>query len=163
MGTAFGEAPSSPTDLVASQDEYRKHVWPICMWPMQWATCSLTLDWHDVTLDNTRKSDVPNTTGLYSLVVQPRVAGHPRCSYLMYVGKAVNLRKRFGQYLTRERLRRPKIIRLLEMYAGYIVFCYSRVEHDELKTMEDRLLSAFIPPCNSQFKGVVQGAQGAFS
>ena len=81
----------------------------------------------------------------------------------MYVGKAVNLRKRFGEYLTRERLRRPKIIRLLEMYAGYIVFCYSRVEHDELETMEDRLLNAFIPPCNSQFKGVVQAAQGAFS
>ena len=163
MSGAFRESKSSPMDLVAGQDEYGKHIWRICLWPMQWATCSSTLDWHEVTLENAGKSNVPNTAGLYSLVVQPSIGGHPSCSYLMYVGKAVNLRKRFGDYLKRERLKRPKIVRLLEMYAGYLVFCYSTVGRDDLETMEAQLINAFVPPCNSEFEGVVQAARGAFS
>ena len=81
----------------------------------------------------------------------------------MYVGKAVNLRKRFGDYLTRERMERPKVVRLLEMYTGHIVFYYSTVDNKDLEKTEEQLLDAFIPPCNSRFTGVVQRARGAFS
>lgn len=154
---------SSPTDLVATQDEYRKHVWPICLWPKQWSTCRLTLQWNNVALDHEWRSEVPDTKGIYSLVVEPEIAGNLSCSYLMYVGRATNLRKRFGDYLTRERTERPKVVRLLEMYTGHIFFYYSTDDNKDLKTTEEQLINAFVPPCNSRFTGVVQGAQGAFS
>ena len=80
----------------------------------------------------------------------------------MYVGKATNLRKRFGDYLTIERTKRAKVARLLEMYTGHIVFYYSTVDNEDLETTEEQLLNAFVPPCNSRFTGIVQRAQGAF-
>ena len=80
----------------------------------------------------------------------------------MYIGKAKNLRKRFGDYLTRERIRRPRVVRLLGMYGGHISFFYSTIDEDLLDDTEDELLNAFVPPCNSQFTGEVQQARGAF-
>ena len=105
---------------------------------------------------------MPQYAGVYSLVVQPGVAGHPTCSYLMYLGKAKDLRQRFIDYLTVERHKRPKIVRLLEKYRGYIQFLYSGVDERELDNMEDRLINAFVPPCNARFTGEINTAKGAF-
>ena len=80
----------------------------------------------------------------------------------MYVGQAKNLHKRFGDYLTRERVRRPKVVRLLEMYGGYIMFFYSKVDQERLDNIEEELINAFVPPCNTKFTGEVQRARGAF-
>ena len=155
---------SSPTDLVASQDEYQKHVWSICLWPAQWETCdqNLQLSWDSVVLNSTHSSKVPEVTGLYSLVIQPGIANHLGCSYLMYLGKTKNLRRRFGEYLTSERTKRPKVLRLLEMYRGYIQFFYSKVDEAILDSMEEQLINAFVPPCNSKFTGELREARGAF-
>ena len=154
----------SPSDLVVSQNEYRNHLWCLCLWPAQWKTCDrdFKLSWDSVALSNEHRSKVPRTTGLYSLVVQPRIAGHSGCSYLMYLGKTENLHRRFGEYLTSERDRRPKMVRLLEVYRGYIHFFYSRVNKTMLDKMEDQLIDAFVPPCNSRFTGDIQKARGAF-
>lgn len=80
----------------------------------------------------------------------------------MYVGKAKNLRVRFGDYLTRERFRRQKIVRILELYSGYLTFFYSTIDENILDDMEEELINAFIPPCNSKFNAYVQRARGAF-
>ena len=103
---------SSPVDMVAAQDEYRTHVWDICLWPRQWLTCNLdlSLSWQSVELNSNQRSEVPQYSGVYSLVIQPGIAGHPACSYLMYLGKAKDLRQRFIDYLNVERHKRPKIV-----------------------------------------------------
>ena len=80
----------------------------------------------------------------------------------MYVGKAKNLRTRFGDYLTRERIRRPKVVRILERYRGHIAFFYSTIDENILDNTEEELINAFVPPCNSIFTGEVQLARGAF-
>ena len=105
---------------------------------------------------------MPTTTGVYSLVIQPRIAGHSGCSYLMYVGKAKNLRARFGDYLTRERIKRPKVVRVLELYSGHLTFFYSTIDETVLDVTEEELINAFVPPCNSKFTADVQRARGAF-
>ena len=105
---------------------------------------------------------MPQHAGVYSLVVQPRVAGHPACSYLMYLGKAKDLRRRFIDYLTVERRKRPKIVGLLEKYRGYIQFFYSDVDEKELDSMEEQLINAFVPPCNARFTGEISTVKGAF-
>lgn len=155
---------ASPVDLVASQDEYNKHVWRMCLWPAQWKTCGshLKLSWNSIVLDSKNKADVPNATGIYSLLIQPGIAKHAACSYLMYLGQATSLRKRFGDYLTRERTKRPKVVRLLEMYPGYIQFCYCKVDKTKLDHIEEQLYNAFVPPCNTKFSGELRRAIGAF-
>ena len=154
----------SPADIVAAQDEYIAHVWDICLWPRQWRICDpeLRLHWQSVELDDSQKSEVPQYAGVYSLVVQPGIAGHPACSYLMYLGKAKDLRRRFSDYLTVERRKRPKISRLLEKYRGYLRFFYSGVDERELVNMEKRLIDAFVPPCNERFTGEINTVKGAF-
>ena len=95
-------------------------------------------------------------------MVQPQIGGHSGSSYLMYVGKAKNLRARFGDYLTRERIRRPKVVRVLELYSGQLTFFYSAIDENVLDDMEEELINAFVPPCNSRFNADVQRARGAF-
>ena len=80
----------------------------------------------------------------------------------MYVGKTTSLRTRFGDYLTTEKIRRSKIVRLLHMYDGYIHFCFCKVREAKLDDIEEQLYSAFVPPCNSQFSGELSRAKGAF-
>lgn len=149
-------------DIITPQDEFRLHCWDICLWPKRWKTSSVSLNWHIVALDDDGRSKVPKTTGIYSLVIQPEIAGHSGCSYLMYVGQATDLRRRFSDYLTTEREKRPKIVRLLRRYHGHISFFYSMVDKKTLDNTEDELINAFIPPCNSRFKGEVQQGYGAF-
>ena len=80
----------------------------------------------------------------------------------MYLGKAINLRKRFYDYLTTEKTKRSKVARLLYMYPEYIRFFYSGIDRRELDRTEEQLFNAFIPPCNSRFTGYVKEARGAF-
>lgn len=154
----------TPIDLVAQQDEYNKHVWRMCLWPTQWnaRSPSAKLVWKTVVLDPSQKSAIPTAPGIYSLLVQPNIANHTGCSYLMYIGKASSLRSRFGNYLTTEKLRRPKIIRLLEMYKDHLHFCYSTVPKAKLDTVEEQLYSAYVPPCNTQFSGELSRSKRAF-
>lgn len=154
----------SPVDFVSNQDEYNNHRWNICLWPAKWKNfdLSINLSWENVILDSQYKSKVPRTTGIYSLVVQPEIVGDHVCSYLMYLGKTKDLRNRFGDYLTTERTKRPKMIRLLHMYNGYIQFFYSRVNESMLDDTEEQLINTLIPPCNTIFTGDVQKAVLAF-
>jgi len=155
---------ATPTDLVADQDEYKSHEWEMCLWPDQWQSfdSQSQLEWQSVALNEGSKPSVPKGSGIYSLTVKPGIANQLECSYLMYVGKAINLRKRFNDYLTTERTNRPKIIRLLQKYKEYIEFCYSKISEAELDEVEEQLINSFIPPCNSKFTGKVGRARGAF-
>jgi len=63
---------------------------------------------------------------IYTLLIQPGIANHPACSYVMYVGPAVDLSKRFGDYLTKERLEsgRPNIVEPLHVYENHVWLCF---------------------------------------
>ena len=74
--------------------------------------------------------------------------------YLMYIGKTDRtLRKRFGEYLAeRDSDRgRPRIIKLLRRYDGFVHFCYAPVKAaTSLARLENKLLDAFVPPANDR-------------
>ena len=155
---------ATPADLVAEQSEYGNHLWEVCLWPAQWESFDQQpqLTWQSVDLDNKSKPTVPIAPGVYSLLVQPGIANHGQCSYLMYVGRSTNLRQRFADYLTTEKSKRPKIVRLLHRCEGYIKFCYSKVSEAMLEDVEEQLYTAFVPPCNSKFSGKLSSVVGAF-
>lgn len=107
---------------------------------------------------------MPASAGIYTLLVQPAVAYHDECSYLMYVGQAVSLKKRFGEYLNAERLEtgRPKLFRLLNIYDQYVWFGFTPIPAQHLDEVEDALIAAHLPPCNDRLPAKVRKAVKAF-
>ena len=122
--------------------------------PDTWKTYSPTHAWQGEKLDSSRINQIPDAPGVYTLILQPGIAEHPACSYLMYVGKAKSLRRRFRDYLTSEKLvtGRPRIFIFLNLYEGFI-FYYTPVKMEALKPVEDSLTDAYQPPLNTEVKG----------
>lgn len=153
-------------DLLDLQDEFKAHTYDITMWPRKWAEYEKDhgCDWQSIKLSREDDTDIPNASGVYSLVVQPSVACHPSCSYMMYVGKAASLRNRFRDYLNERKRRsgRPKIYRLLNKYYEYTWYCFLSLPGGDIDDIEDGLISAFVPPCNTQVPADISPARNAF-
>jgi len=151
-------------DIIQEQDEMKAHEHHFILWPRQWKKYLETHNWKIYRLDAIEKDRIPNRSGVYSLLVQPGIANHPACSYLMYVGKTASLRRRFMDYLN-ERKRetgRPKIFRVLNKYKDYMCFCYTTVCRNDLSGVENNLLIAYIPPNNDQYPAEIRRLTGAF-
>lgn len=131
------------------------HSFTFTLWPQQWATYSASHQWQLTRLDISKRDSVPDSPGIYTLLVRPEVADHPVCSYMMYVGKTVSLRRRFGEYLNKERKPsgRPKIFLFLDMYPNNVWFCSTLVQSSSLNLVESGLRDAYLPPLNDQFAG----------
>lgn len=143
-------------DLIIDQDEAKSHEHTFILWPKLWQEYidnqGFAFNWQECQFLSTEVDGVPNEPGLYTFTIQPRVANHPSCSYLMYIGKTKRtLRQRFREYLKEMQREsgRPKITRLLNKYPANTFFCYAVPQEDApLTNMEEALLGAFIPPCN---------------
>lgn len=136
--------------------------------PDQWAafTIPIKLDWTLLHFRGENLKNVPNTFGgVYSFVVQPNIANHPACSYLLYVGKAKRrtFRARYQDYLQDLKLgaksRRRHVATMLKRWDGYLWFCYARVDDESLiDQIEVSLLTAYLPPNNKDFPGEIGGS-----
>ena len=142
-------------DILKRQGEARDHVQWFALWPRQWATYSKTHIWHQTKLVASERQRVPDRSGIYTLIAKPNVADHPSCSYLMYVGRSNSLRRRFGEYLNKERKPsgRPLMYRFLDIYSEHVWFCFTLVDCSSLESIEIGLRDAYIPPLNDQFSG----------
>ena len=153
-------------DLIDFQDEYASHLYKFVLWPRQWQSFNdqRNFHWTQTPLRVEERTNIPDNSGIYSLLIQPNIARHPGCSYLMYVGKAVSLRRRFNDYLTSERREtgRPMIYRMLNKYSDYLVFCYILIREADLIATEIEIVDAFMPPTNKQFSADINPVRGAF-
>ena len=155
-------------DLIKEQDGLIAHRYAFFLVPEKWETYNLSdpFNWEMHPFQPDQAENIPSEPGIYSFVIQPGIASHPRCSYLMYIGKTKRtLRERFREYF-RERdnpAGRPKIVRLLNKYHGYLHFCCLAIAKKErIGEIEDALINAFLPPCNDQFPAEVRRVIGAF-
>jgi len=156
---------TSSTDFVQAVDVAAGHIIRRAMfWPERWKAFSppptITWKWQSVPFVKTSASSVPkNEHGLYSFVLCPGVASHPRNHFVLYVGKADNmtLRARFQSYFRdMKRVKRPAISFVLTKYFGYLEFCFTPVpQASDIDPGEESLLSALIPPYNTQFRGEI--------
>ena len=155
-------------DILKQQNAIKEHTTSFVLWPKAWATfaCAHLKSWDAVRLRAGNRGAVPGAAGIYTLLVQPGIAKHPGCSYLMYVGQTKDLRRRFGEYLSAERREagRPRILRLLNLYDRYMWFCYAEVDAEHLTASENALLAAHMPPCNDpdQIPAEVRRGRKAF-
>jgi hypothetical protein len=132
------------------------------LFPPAWAGCTLTttLTWNFIRFDPTQSVNVPNDQrGVYSFVVQPGIANHPSCSYLLYVGKTErNFRVRYQEYLRDEVAgidsRRPHVSGMLCKWKGYLWFYYAHIADEaQIVPIEDALLASYLPPTNVEMPG----------
>jgi hypothetical protein len=131
--------------------------------PAHWATYNspLELKWTMTRFDKANAANVPkDDQGVYSFLIQPGIAQHTACSYLMYVGKTEKqgLRKRFQQYFEHipETSRRAHISKLIRQWQDHLWFCYAPItDHNLIDGAEQALLNSYLPPYNHSYRGVV--------
>lgn len=155
-----------PTDLVLQMGEVSLHTHEFVLYPKSWAACSClhSLAWHAVRLQHGQEGGIPHRAGVYTLLIQPGILDHPACSYLMYVGRSKDLRRRFAEYLD-ERKRytgRPLVYRVLALYPAHTWFAYAQVPRQALCEVECNLIAAYIPPANDRLEGDLAPAVRAF-
>jgi hypothetical protein len=140
-------------------DKWQKFIIIQDSFPCKWKIIKLAEECKD-------DLDLNKVPGIYTLLVQPGIASHPSCSYLMYVGQTHNLHLRFLNYLKYEKRirKRPNIFRLLNIYDDHIWFCFTKVAPDELDKYENGLMNAYIPPVNdvNRFPAEMRKLKGAF-
>jgi len=140
------------------------HVKRMVLSPYQWAACSLPVDlsWKAVKFTRRNTTTIPEAKGVYTFIVQPGIANHPCCSYLLYVGETESqtFRRRYRQYLRERRAgdqsRRPHVTDMLEKWDGFLWFCFATIEkHSLIGDVENALLTAYLPPSNKTFPAKV--------
>ena len=137
------------TRMVLSPDHWKKFSSPS------------TLAWDGTKFKPSNANKVPDTkSGVYSFVVQPNIAKHPACAYLMYIGKAQDqsLRERFKQYFAHktDTSRRTNISKMLRLWDRHLWFYFASVtDLTKIDDTEQALLNAYLPPFNSRYKGTV--------
>lgn len=154
---------------IQTQKEFASSRYSFTFWRQQWETFEehIVYEWRSTKLEDSQASNIPLSSGVYTLILKPAIANHPECAYLMYVGKAKSLRRRFREYLTSELRRtpkrRPKIFRTLVIYPDKIHFCFAPISESEIGAAETSLIRAFMPPLNDQLPAEVSKIVRAFS
>ena len=157
--------------MVESEDlanDAAKHRLAFTLWRRQWASYrpSVPLVWKDHPFDAGTKGSIPGKPGVYAFLVQPGIVTGLTMSYLLYLGKSNDLRRRYGEYLREvSSLRsRPKIQRCLSLYSGYVRFSYAAVPDEANRSrIESDLVTALTPPLNSIFPAEIRRAMVAFT
>jgi excinuclease UvrABC nuclease subunit len=144
------------------------HEWRLVLWPLRWQGYSVTgsLTWVSTEFNDNSVSAVPNVPGVYAFLLHPGVPPGLNVSYVMYVGRTGrSLRIRFREYLreSSDPAGRPRILRLLQPYAGFLHFCCATVESPLTPNeVEEQLLSSLLPPVNEQLPAEVSRVMRAF-
>jgi hypothetical protein len=143
------------------------HLKRMILSPFQWKACKLPLElsWNVVKFSRRNAGTVPTTQGVYTFLVQPGIAKHPCCSYLLYVGETADqtFQGRYRQYLNEWRAgdesRRPHITEMLQKWEGFLWFCYATIDNTNvIEDVENALLTAYLPPTNKDFPARVSRA-----
>lgn len=157
-------------DLIEQQDEALSHRIEFFLWPKKWRELveylSGSLEWKVFPFNPESADRVPNKNGIYTFLIQPCIAYHPACSYLVYVGKAERktLRVRFKDYVreVQDPKGRPRILRL-NKHQGHVYFCCTEiVKTSRIEELEKRLISAYLPPYNDNLPAEISRIIKAF-
>lgn len=126
-----------------------------------WSTfdCDQEITWGVIKYEAGKLAELPEANGVYAFVAKPSIAQLADCNYLLYIGKAERqtLKTRCRQYLAEAR--RPKgrmlIKEMLTYWSENLYLYYAQTDEDGISPgdLEEKLLSAYIPPMNSDLPG----------
>lgn len=151
-------------DLLDDCNDAKCYCRKFIMWPRQWERYppSTLLKWQNIRYKKTNLRRLPNSTGVYAFVVRPQVANFDDCNYLLYIGKAKDqtLKTRCPQYLDEIRKPKPRVLiaQMFRLWRKYLFLYYAEVDATkvDITKAEEELLSAFMPPMNSQLPGKLE-------
>ncbi|AMR28253.1 hypothetical protein A0257_14930 [Hymenobacter psoromatis] len=134
-----------------------------------WEADGLVLDnpfipiWSEVKFDRTSASSIPSEMGVYMFIVKslPEALLNYQHRYILYVGQAVNLRKRFGEYFHYANSSKPsdQLKRVMtvvwedKLYFNY--FPTDGFSRADLTSVEFDLIDKIVPPMNKLFRAEV--------
>jgi len=136
------------------------------MSPVQWNGLALPvpLDWTRARFDEGSVDQIPaDKIGVYSFVIEPNIANHPSCAYLMYIGQTTdqNFRTRYQQYLGHQRAEdsnRLLVQFMVKSWPDNLWFYYAPIDDPNLiEETEDQLLMAFKPPIPRAYPAELRG------
>lgn len=160
--------PQSAYDFVDRTKDVLNCRWPFVLRPSGWTsfTSTVQFNWQKVKFDDHYVNLVPDDKiGIYSFVVEPGIANHPGCSYLLYIGmtEKQSFRIRYKQYL-KEPFKpkpRPRIVRMLMTWPEHLYFYYAPLSAGiHVATVEKQLIDAYWPPVNRDLPAGVQAISG---
>ena len=116
------------------------------------------LHWNSIRFDKNQIQHVPNDQrGLYAFIIADQRTFLPPHGCIMYIGIAGrrsrrSLRARYQDYFKPSEVeRRPALGRMIVNWHPILHFHFAPVDDDvtseELEAMEQRLITAFLPPC----------------
>jgi len=130
-------------------------------------------DWHEVkflddsgtNLHSSMDTLPSDSGGIYVFVVKPELIPATHL-YILYIGRTKdtdkqNLRKRCKEYLKDTR---PKVIMMKHLWGKHLHIRYLSLKDNHIITkLENELVKAIFPPCNSEYPGIInKAARAAF-
>jgi len=115
--------------------------------------------WKPVSMQGRLQIQVPTSSGLYAILRVPRVHGLPVEWEIAYVGKTLNLRRRFREHATPWRERSPTV-RASAIYRDpNLEFWYRELNSDLLDRGERELIRRIQPTLNMIRYGAENGTE----
>lgn len=155
--------PSS--DIAISSNDFIEFVFS----PDAWKKVSNSSHtWNEVEFPPVPKDALPTKPGVYIFVVHQELFKFVHSSGLFYIGKAANLRSRMYTYIrelnTEFKLsKRPRVWRMINQWDGHLKIHYTTTEDvAKAEALEESMLTAFIPPFNTQFPATISSTMRAF-
>ena len=143
--------------LTQTRSQAKDHVYNFTLWPKLWEIFNqkLSYSWLRQPFSKSAKGKIPEKSGVYTFVIEPCIANHTSCAFLIYAGKTNNLRKRFTHYIAVKEGSKghsPKLEHGLRQHSkeGYLFFYYSFQRKTTLKKYEQALIDGFVPPWNDK-------------
>lgn len=148
-------------DFIVDAAKKKLHQVTFTLVPADWKAypSTITLKWKLVAFDEKNHSKIPKKSGVYTFVIVPGVARHPRNSLPIYVGEAKDLNNRYKNYLDdrTNAKARPLVKAMFALWYDYLVYCYAEIDDSSLvHGVQDDLIRALSPVINSMYPKDVQ-------
>lgn len=155
-------------DFVIEVAMHKLHKVTFTLIPENWQNYNplVNLEWNVVEFNDANHTAMPSIGGVYTFVVVPGVANHPRCAHPIYVGETADFHERYRDYLNdrTSRYARPKVKLMFGLWSGYLLYCYAKIDDTTLiHTVQDNLIRALDPVINKMFPKDVQATVTAAS
>ncbi len=144
--------------LLAQFEAEKAGMYSFRLYPELWKTAELGAyyngrQWQSVVFTDPAPV-IPAEPGIYMFVVGPYCGGIRDHSYIFYVGKAKNLRTRYGDYLNEKvgKVASPRklVMTFLNNFEGFIYFHYTLLPEAKLADAEALLKDNLTPHANTQ-------------
>ena len=155
----YGEA-SIESPVLADFRAKKEGIFQFKLYPQLWGSKELASyykgrKWEVVPFSDPPPA-LPDKPGIYMFVAGPYCGDLADHSYILYVGKATSLKKRYPKYLTEKNgggeNPREHVVLFLNHFAGYLQFHYTLVPKEELTMAEALLKDNLTPYGNTQLE-----------